>query len=97
MEKLQKTPHDKPWYAPLVHFLAHTLVGSGIFLIIAAPSVFLGWLVHKLREYHVAEFTLSVLTFLEHTILLVDALTFLCFIGITSWSAIREMRNEQDH
>jgi hypothetical protein len=60
-------------------------------VIIAAPSVFLGWLVHKLREYHVAEFTLSVLTFLEHTILVVDALTFLSFLGITAWAAVSEM------
>ncbi|MDI2144930.1 hypothetical protein KBJ94_23050 [Pseudomonas sp. ITA] len=92
MENQKSSPHQKTWYAPLVHFLAHTVVGSGIFIIIATPSVFLGWLVHKLREYHVAEFTLSVLTFLEHAILVVDALTFLSFLGFTSWAAVKEMK-----
>ena len=89
---MERETHVKPWYAPVVHFAAHTLVGTGIFLIIGAPAVFLGWLVHKLREYHVTEFTLLVLQFLEHAILVVDALLFLIYLGFTAWSAIREMR-----
>lgn len=90
MEK--HSPHSKAWYAPLVHFMAHTFVGSAIFLIILIPAVFLGWLVHKLQEYHVTEFTVMVLQFLEHSILVVDALLFLIYLGFTSWSAIKEMR-----
>jgi hypothetical protein len=90
MEK--HSPHSKPWYAPLVHFTAHTFVGSAIFLIILCPAVFLGWLVHKLEQFHVSEFTVTVLLFLEHSILVVDALLFLAYLVVTSISAIKEMR-----
>ena len=79
-----------PWYHPLMHFAGHSLVGTGIFLIVAMPAVLLGYLVHKLREYNVAEFTLTVLFFLEHTILVVDALLFLSYLGFTSWKAFKE-------
>lgn len=87
------SPQHRAWYAPLVHFTAHTLVGTSIFVIIGAPAVFLGWLVHKLRDYHVTEFTLTVLQFLEHSILVVDALLFLAYLGFTSWSALKEMKS----
>ncbi|MEX6866649.1 hypothetical protein AB2D15_31265 [Pseudomonas aeruginosa] len=90
----RKSPHSRPWYAPLVHFAAHTLVGTGIFLIIGMPAVFLGWLVHKLRDYHVSEFTISVLVFLEHALIVVDAFLFVTYLGFTSWAALKEMRNE---
>lgn len=89
MEK--NSPHSKSWYAPLVHFTAHTFVGTSIFVIILVPAVFLGWLVHKLQQYHVSEFTITVLQFLEHSILVVDSLLFLAYMAITSYSAIREM------
>ena len=94
MEK--PSPHDKAWHTPLVHFTAHTFVGTGIFLIILVPAVFLGWLVQKLKEFHVSEFTILVLQFLEHSILLVDALLFLAYLGFTSYSAIKEM-NDYGH
>lgn len=87
-----RSPHSQAWYAPMVHFMAHTFVGSCIFLIILAPAVFLGWLVHKLQEWHISEFTVMVLQFLEHSILVVDALLFLAYLGFTSYSAIKEMR-----
>lgn len=92
MEK--HSPHARPWYAPLVHFAAHTLVGTGIFLIIGTPAVFLGWLVHKLNEeFHVSEFTITVLVFLEHTLIVVDAVLFVIYLGFTGYSTIREMKN----
>lgn len=49
---------------------------------------------HKLREYNVAEFTLTVLFFLEHTILVVDALLFLSYLGFTSWKAFKEIKDD---
>lgn len=94
MEKNKDSPH-KPWWAPLAHFLGHSVVGTGIFLIVGAPAVFLGWMVHKLRELHVAEFTLTVLQFLEHSILVIDSLLFLAYLAFTTWSAIQEMIHER--
>jgi len=96
MEKNKDSPakRKKPWYAPLAHFMGHAVVGTGIFLIVGAPAVFLGFLTHKLREYHVAEFTISVLQFLEHTILVIDSLLFLAYLAFTTWSAIQEYVHE---
>ncbi|MCS8129894.1 hypothetical protein N1E91_11795 [Pseudomonas aeruginosa] len=83
-----------PWYAPIVHFATHAVVGSIIFIIVATPSVLLGWLVHKLREWQVSEVTLTILLFLEYSILVMDAILFLAFLGFTTWSAIKEFKNE---
>ncbi|MGI0646976.1 hypothetical protein ACRCPS_18325 [Pseudomonas aeruginosa] len=89
-----KSPHARPWYAPLVHFAAHTIVGSGIFIIIGMPAVFIGWLVHKLKaDYYVSEFTISVLVFLEHTLILVDAALFVSYLGFTAYATLKEMKN----
>lgn len=81
-----------PWYAPIVHFATHAVVGTAIFIIVGAPSVLLGWLVHKLREWHVAEFTLIVLQFLEYSILALDSILFLTFLAFASWRAVREFK-----
>ncbi|WP_165678536.1 hypothetical protein [Metapseudomonas otitidis] len=83
-----------PWYAPIVHFATHAVVGSIIFIIVGTPSVLLGWLVHKLRDWDVSEVTLTILQFLEYAILIMDAILFLSFLGFTTWSAIKELRNE---
>ncbi|KSQ21506.1 hypothetical protein APB26_31450 [Pseudomonas aeruginosa] len=83
-----------PWYAPIIHFATHSVVGTIIFLIVGAPSVLLGWLVHRLRAWHVSELTLTILTFLEVAILLMDSLLFLCFLVFTTWSAVKEFMHE---
>ncbi|EMM5100975.1 hypothetical protein ACK249_005158 [Pseudomonas aeruginosa] len=83
-----------PWYAPIVHFATHAVVGSIIFIIVGTPSVLLGWLVHKLRDWGVSEVTLTILQFLEYAILIMDAILFLAFLGFTTWSAIKELKNE---
>ncbi|AHZ73273.1 hypothetical protein OU5_P0021 (plasmid) [Pseudomonas mandelii JR-1] len=87
------SPHKKPWYAPLAHFAAHSIIGSGIFVIVATPAVALGWLVHTLKEYHVDEFTISVLSVLERTILMVDCALFLSHLAFTALSAFKEMKD----
>lgn len=57
------------------------------------PAVALGWLVHTLKEYHVDEFTISVLSVLERTILMVDCALFLSHLAFTALSAFKEMKD----
>lgn len=79
------------WYNPILHFGVHTLVGSAIFCIIAAPALGLSFLVLYLETLGVPAFTLSVLTFLEHALLMVDAALFVVYILITAYKAFKEM------
>ncbi|RJX72654.1 hypothetical protein [Pseudomonas sp. LS-2] len=91
MEK--KTSPHKPWYAPLAHFAAHSIIGSGIFVIVATPAVGLGYLVHQLKDLHVDSFTVDVLSGLEKCILVVDCALFICHLLFTALNAVKEMKD----
>lgn len=82
--------HER-WWAPIVHFAAHTFVGTVCFLIIALPAVGLSLFVKLFSGAGVSEFTVSVLTFTEHAILLIDAVLFVTYIGATAFKAGKEM------
>ena len=82
---------EKSWWAPIVHFATHTIVGSMIFIIIGGPAIGLSMLVKYLSTLGVPEFTLNVLNFLEHAILLIDALLFSVYLAFTAYSAFKEM------
>ena len=83
--------HDKAWWAPVAHFDAHTVVGTLIFLIIGSVAVGLSLLIRFLESVGIPSFTLQVLTFLEHTITVVDAVLYLVYLGITGLRAVKEM------
>ncbi|HEK3717131.1 TPA: hypothetical protein ACKRQV_000175 [Pseudomonas aeruginosa] len=83
-----------PWYAPIVHFATHSIVGTLIFLIVGAPAVLLGWLVHRLKAWHVSDLTLSILTCLEIALVLADSVLFIVFLGVTTYATIRELKHE---
>lgn len=85
------TNNNQSWLTPILHFGAHTFVGSMIFCIIAVPAIGLSFLVHYLEGLQVPAFTLSVLTFLEHVLLIVDATLFVVYIVITAYKAFKEM------
>ena len=80
-----------PLWTPVVHFGAHTLIGSVLFLIVGAPAVGLSMLVHALESAHVDGFTVLVLSFLEHAILLADAGLFLTYLVVTAIKSVKEI------
>ena len=83
--------NNKSWLTPIVHFATHTFVGTAIFFIIGVPAIGLSCLVVLLKAWNVPEFTLSVLTFLEHVILVIDATLFVVYLIFTAWTAFKEM------
>lgn len=91
-DKTSKTP----WWKPVAHFAAHTTIGTVLFGIIAIPAVALNLLVAWLAGLHVGAFIITVLTFLEDAILLIDALLYLVYLGVTAKRAIKEMCEDED-
>lgn len=81
----------KPWWAPITHFLAHAVVGSVIFCIIATPAVGLSLLVRAL-DGTIPPFTLWVLVVLENVILIGDGVLLVVYLATTSIKFVKEMR-----
>ncbi|AZG12042.1 MULTISPECIES: hypothetical protein [Cupriavidus] len=88
---MAETKHHKAWWAPVAHFAAHTVVGTLIFLIIGSVAVGLSLLIRFLETVGIPTFTLQVISFLEHTITIVDAVLYLVYLGITGYRAVKEM------
>ena len=78
-------------WTPLVHFGGHTLIGSVLFLIVGAPAVGLSLLVHALESANIDGFTVMVLTFLEHAILVADAGLFMTYLVVTAIKSVKEL------
>lgn len=76
---------------PLLEFVLHTLVGTGIFLAIALPAVLINWLVHALTG-SVDSFVLRTLTFVEYFILAADAALFAIHIVRHLVVTVRRMK-----
>lgn len=83
--------HKNKMWTPIVHFAAHVVVGSLLFLVIATPAVGLSLLVHALESAHLDSFTIAVLTFLEHAILVADAVLFIIYMMVTALKSVKEM------
>jgi hypothetical protein len=81
---------QKHWFAPVAHFAAHATVGSLVFLIIALPAFGLGLLVNWLRTQGTASYVLGVLTFLEYSIVTIDACAFLWHLVYSTYKAFKE-------
>lgn len=90
MNKINQQKQNQ-WWMPVVHFAAHTLVGSVLFLIVAAPAVGLSLLVHALANVSVDGFTILVLKFLEHAILCADSLLFAAYMVVTGAKSVKEL------
>lgn len=79
-------------WAPVVHFAGHAVVGTALFLLIAAPAVGLHLLTGFLDAHHLTDgFTHGVLEALEKVLLALDATLFLVFLVVTAIRSIREM------
>ncbi|MGE3342305.1 MAG: hypothetical protein AB7L71_02625 [Vicinamibacterales bacterium] len=81
----------KSWWAPIVHALTHTVVGTLIFLIIATAAVVLGQFVQWLQGIGTSAYVLAVLTFLEYAIVTVDAVGYLLYLVTTAYQAWKEL------
>ncbi len=69
--------HNTPWWEPIAHFSAHILVGSLIFIVIAAGSIGLEKLVdYVANSWALSDFTSTVLHGMAHAILLGDCVLF---------------------
>lgn len=78
------------WWAPIVHFLTHAVVGSAIFMLVALPAWALDWLVEFLQAHHVQRYTTQVLSLLADAILTLDAVFVLAYFGLAGWKALKE-------
>jgi hypothetical protein len=58
---------------------------------LCAASVSLSFTMHFLQRYEVPAFTIWVLTGLEFTILVIDAVLFAVYLAITATQALKEM------
>ena len=85
---------QKIW-TPIVHFAAHTFVGSIIFLIVGLAAVGLSILVHMLADWGVDIFTVFVLTLLERVILVADAVLFVIYLSVTAIKTVKEFFDEE--
>ena len=53
--------HKNSIWTPVVHFAAHTLIGSLLFVIVGAPAVGLSFQVHAIEKAQLDWFTVEVL------------------------------------
>lgn len=78
------------WWAPIVHFLTHAVVGSVIFVLVALPAWGLDLLVELLQAHHVQTYTAHVLGLLADAIVTLDAALVLAYFGLAAWKALKE-------
>ncbi|WP_149135089.1 hypothetical protein SGO26_30425 (plasmid) [Cupriavidus metallidurans] len=88
---MTETKHHKPWWGPVAHFAAHIVAGTLIFLMIGSVAVGLSLLIRFLESVGIPAFTLQVISFLEHTITVVDAVLYSVYLGTTGYRAVMEM------
>lgn len=89
---MKKHIHNEgPWWSPVVHALVHVVIGTVIFIIIAVAALLLGLFVHWLGTLGVSGYVIDVLTFTEYAIVTLDAVGLLWYIGVTGFSAWKEL------
>lgn len=80
------------WWRPIARFLGHFFAGTVIFTMLCAVSVSLSLMMHSLQaNFEVPALTILVLTGLENTILVVDAVLFAVYLAATATRALREI------
>jgi hypothetical protein len=90
VEHAAAEPAAKPWWTPIIHFAAHTVVGTTIFVIIGLPAVGLSIGIQWLERLGVPPFPLAVLDFVEEALCVIDAGLFLLYVILTSYHALKE-------
>lgn len=82
-------PSSAKWWAPIIHFATHAVVGTAVFVVVALPAVLVHWLVHALAAAGIDGYVAIVLTGLEYSLVTVDATALLSYLGITLYKAIK--------
>lgn len=88
---MEKSKKHKSWWRPISHFATHTAVGAMMLICVALPAVLLAVLIHHLPLLGVDGFTLELLNLLEKTVLVLDAVLFLVYVGSAAYESIKEM------
>jgi hypothetical protein len=96
MKKIVKNKqHRFEWPVPM-RFFTHSLVGALIAIGIAVPAIALGFAIEKLEAWHVAHFTILVISLLEKTLLVVDAIAVACYVAVSTWRELKEILGLND-
>lgn len=85
-----REPLSPFWRAP-IEFAVHTLVGTAIFGIIAAPAVGIDIAVHKLEPYAISSVIINSLKAGEYALLTTDLILFGVFLWRTGRRTIRNL------
>jgi len=83
-------------FRPVLKLGIHAMLGMLMFLVMAVPAVALGALGEVLGGLHLPWFTLAVLTFVERSILVADALLFMAHLLRSLVRAFREMDVDEE-
>lgn len=84
---MDENNNEKPWWVPVVHFAVHAIQGSLIFAILAAVSFGVGTLSHFFVKLGASHFTEIIFDFLEHSMLVLDAVVFLRYLVVSARKA----------
>lgn len=76
------------WWTPVWEFFIHVLIGTLLFVLIAAPAVGLSYLISWLEDSRVSHFILWGLTGCEYLLFGVDLALFTVFILRQAWKAL---------
>jgi hypothetical protein len=89
---LGEAERDANWWSPVLEFLVHTVVGTTLFVLIAAAAIGLGYLVSWLETLRVDRLILWGLMVCEYLLFVADVLFFVVFIVRQAWKGIGKLR-----
>ena len=77
--------------SPVAHFVGHLCIGTTLFLLFGGICVVLGLIGQYLEGMNLPAFTLQTLLFVEHVIMVVDTVLYLCLIVYSAFGFIKEI------
>lgn len=85
------TETEGKWWQPLWQFAVHGIIGTALFVLIAAPAVSLSLLVKWLQQREIDHILIYGLRAAEYLVFAVDLALFACFIIRTAIRAGKEL------
>jgi hypothetical protein len=80
------------WWLPIVSFLVHVLCGAVFFFVLCTTSIGLSLIVQSVEaNFRIPALTLLVVTGLEQTIVIVDAVLFVAYLAVTAARTLKEI------
>ena len=80
----------KTWYEPIVEFAGHLIVGTVIFIMVALVATGLSFFVGWLEKLGAPEGVVTILNWVEYTLLVIDAVLLVAWVASTAYHAFRE-------